>query len=347
MREFELLKALSAELGTDEMLVQAGGGNTSVKTESGLWIKASGTRLADARDHDIFVFLSWPRLEEWAGGNDEALTVRTESGKTVRASVETAMHLSLPHRFVAHTHSVRAISWLVQQDSADEMAARLAGFRLTRIPYIHPGRTLAHAIRELTKGREIDVLLLENHGLVVGADDKTELIHRVQLLEDRLERPIRESQIHASNANHAEEFPGWISVPGTASDIAFHPDSLTIAGGGTLYPDHCVYLGPSVAVAEGPACIAEALSDYRRRYSYEAKALLIAERGAFLRTDARPECGEMLRCMGNVIRRIPSGARITYLNPNAVQLLMNWDAEAYRLQIAAEVAAQRRTESEL
>ena len=40
--------ALSARLGQDRLQVQGPGGNTSVKQDDVMWVKASGTELADA-----------------------------------------------------------------------------------------------------------------------------------------------------------------------------------------------------------------------------------------------------------------------------------------------------------
>ncbi len=56
--EFQSLRTLSAQLGADPLLVQAAGGNTSIKQDGTMWIKASGTWLMDALSKDIFVPLN-------------------------------------------------------------------------------------------------------------------------------------------------------------------------------------------------------------------------------------------------------------------------------------------------
>ena len=48
-------RALSARLGSDPLQVQGPGGNTSIKDGEVMWIKASGTELANAETQDIFV----------------------------------------------------------------------------------------------------------------------------------------------------------------------------------------------------------------------------------------------------------------------------------------------------
>ncbi len=340
MDELASLKDISAELGTDAMQVQAGGGNTSVKTDAGLWIKASGTRLRDALQSNIFVLLPWTLLESWRAGVEDALTAQDPDGNMVRASVETAMHLALPHRYVAHTHSVRTISWLIQDNCAAELSRRLEGLKLFRMPYIHPGRTLAEEIERAIAGLQVDVLLLENHGLVVGADDPGQLMNRLREIEHRLDGPLRPSALDPDESTAENALPGWMPVPGSARQMAFDEDAMRIAAGGTLYPDHCVYLGPSVAAAENQRAVPEALIQYEKLHGIAAKAFIVGGLGAFVRADSSPACAEMLRCLGNVVQRTTRAAQIAYLQPSAVALLMNWDAEAYRLQVAAELAAR-------
>ena len=59
MNERENLSQLSARIGADPLLVQAAGGNTSIKQDGVMWIKASGTRLKEASSKNIFVPLDY------------------------------------------------------------------------------------------------------------------------------------------------------------------------------------------------------------------------------------------------------------------------------------------------
>jgi hypothetical protein len=49
---------MSARVGRNMLLVQGAGGNSSIKDGDVLWVKASGTWLADADAKDIFVPVS-------------------------------------------------------------------------------------------------------------------------------------------------------------------------------------------------------------------------------------------------------------------------------------------------
>ena len=49
---------MSARVGKNILLTQAGGGNFSIKQGDVLWVKASGAWLADAEIKDIFLPIS-------------------------------------------------------------------------------------------------------------------------------------------------------------------------------------------------------------------------------------------------------------------------------------------------
>ncbi len=63
-------RTLSAALGQDPLQVQGPGGNTSIKSGDIMWIKASGTDLADAEHEDIFVAVN--RAKALAEAREEA-----------------------------------------------------------------------------------------------------------------------------------------------------------------------------------------------------------------------------------------------------------------------------------
>ena len=51
----QTISQMCADLGKDPLLVQGAGGNVSWKENETLWIKGSGTWLANANNEDIFV----------------------------------------------------------------------------------------------------------------------------------------------------------------------------------------------------------------------------------------------------------------------------------------------------
>ena len=60
--------SLSQEIGVQPLLVQGPGGNTSVKIDGQMWVKASGTELAEALDKSIFVAVDPARAKQELDG---------------------------------------------------------------------------------------------------------------------------------------------------------------------------------------------------------------------------------------------------------------------------------------
>ena len=97
------LRRASVRLGADPLLIQGPGGNTSVKQGEAMWIKASGTLLADATDRSIFVEVDLPRLNEAIERGDPKADQAEEFARVpggLRPSIETSLHAVFPHRIV-------------------------------------------------------------------------------------------------------------------------------------------------------------------------------------------------------------------------------------------------------
>src|SRR5450432_4262443 len=111
-QSLEKLMAVSARIGSNLDLVQAGGGNTSIKEDGTLWVKASGKWLSRAAEEEMFLPVPMLDIERQLLAEDEKFPeYRTRSGVALRPSVETAVHAVLPQKVVIHVHSVRTIAW--------------------------------------------------------------------------------------------------------------------------------------------------------------------------------------------------------------------------------------------
>ena len=148
MVDLEKLRTLSARVGADPLLVQAAGGNTSLKQDGIMWIKASGTWLKDAATRDIFVPLDHAAIMAALARNDPACEsctsfVRTDLNATgLRPSIETTVHALMPQRVVVHVHCVNTIAWAIRQDAEARLTEKLHGFRLGLHP-LRPPRPAA------------------------------------------------------------------------------------------------------------------------------------------------------------------------------------------------------------
>jgi NAD(P)-dependent dehydrogenase (short-subunit alcohol dehydrogenase family)/rhamnose utilization protein RhaD (predicted bifunctional aldolase and dehydrogenase) len=183
---------ISLAVGARPDYVQAGGGNTSVKSPDGrtMAIKASGTALTAMSETsgwvevDISPVLSiFERhdLAELGSDRREAQVLQHLSSAVIggkgRPSVETALHAMLD-RFVIHTHPVAANALNCGPGlKALEEITQPGELPPLWVPYTDPGWRLAHAIRTSAEAYRHAhaslpaVLFMENHGLLVSAPE--------------------------------------------------------------------------------------------------------------------------------------------------------------------------------
>lgn len=329
------LKALSVRVGRDPLLIQGAGGNSSVKIEGVLWVKASGTWLQDAERSPIFLPVDLDLARRgFAGGEENVASMpwsRTPQG--LRPSIETSLHAFLPQPIVLHVHSVNALAWCIRAEGAPALGSRLDGLNWAWLPYCRPGLPLATQAAGLaSKGSAPDVLLLGNHGLVVAGPDTAAVEALLAEVERRLHlapRPAAGPDT-AALAARASGTPYRPAEAAVIHGLATDPARCRIASAGSLYPDHVVFLGPAVRVlgsGERPADLAAAAA----RAGLPAPALLLAPgQGALLRDDLAPEAIALAECLGEVLARLPEGSAISYIGEEEEQALLGWDAEKYR-----------------
>ncbi len=313
--ELAQLAELSARLGCNPLLVQAASGNTSVKTNGALWIKASGQWLADARKQNVFVRV---RMDE---ARDPQASNFTE--RDLRPSIETAMHATLPHKVVVHVHSVNTIVWGVRQDGLDHLARRLRGLPWVWIPHTPSGWPLADEIaRALCRLPKASVFVLANHGLVVGAGSGAEAETLIDEVEQRLAIPPRRaSRPHCAQLEHLICPKRW-RIPADAAIHALGTDcvSRSILHGGVLFPCQAIFLGPSLHLLD--------LDEIDT--VPEQPFAVVKERGVIVsRTISRADY-EMLRGLMEVVQRLDDDVPIRYLTNAEVAEVLSEDAYRYR-----------------
>jgi rhamnose utilization protein RhaD (predicted bifunctional aldolase and dehydrogenase) len=338
-REFHALRELSAALGVDALRTQGAGGNTSIKRDGVMWIKASGTWLADALAQDIFTPVRLDPLRKAIADGDPRAAAAVDfvdSGANpggLRPSIETSVHAIIPSPVVVHIHCVNTIALAVRRDGESLVRERLrphADVALAFIPYRKPGLPLAHAIAEQQKG-DTNVFVLANHGLVVAGPTVAEVADRIERACEGLSAPARTApQVGAEKLASIVDGSDYRLPRDLATHtVALDPKSLAIARLGSLYPDHVVFLGPGLAEASVDGGRLRAPPEGRR------PPLMIAlpGLGVVLHHSASKNAHAMARCLSDVAARIPEEAPIRVLTGPEEQELMNWEAEAYRQSI--------------
>lgn len=310
-------RALSARLGKDPLQVQGPGGNTSVKEGNVMFIKASGTELADAEAKDIFVAVNRDQAVQEAlgqAGDGSCKTTVFDTSQGLRPSIETTFHAALDHRVVAHTHSVATITHAISPEGRSQARAILADLPFVMVPYAKPGLPLTKEILARVMP-QTQVIILENHGLVCAGDTVSEVEALIANVEARLALPAREVS-YTTPAHSAPDGFDWSDDGWIAQDT----HAFELARTGTYYPDHVVFLGPALPTQDNDS---------------RPPAILQQGEGILIRTDATPSQKAMLRCISNVLRRLPLEWSTAPIGREAEAALLNWDAEKYRQALAA------------
>ena len=323
------LVRLSVRVGSDPLLIQAAGGNTSVKDGDVMWIKASGTLLAEAGTRDIFVPVDLRAMRaalDDPGASADQTAQFILGSATLRPSIETSLHAVFSQRVVVHVHCVNTLAHVVCRGAETLLTPRLAGFDWCFVPYTKPGANLAGQVRGRL-GPNTNVVMLGNHGFIVAGDTVAETEGILNRVVSALSLVPAAPRAVDTEALDDLVRPGW-RVPNAKAavhQLALDPERMRQASGGSLYPDHVIFCGIGATVVDGDLPEAADAPVF----------LLIPGKGAVIRADASQGAEALMNCLGDVLLRVPNEAELSYLSLEQNAELLNWDAEKYRQKLNA------------
>lgn len=324
--------AFCNEIGNNRLLVQGGGGNVSWKDGDLLFIKASGTSIADAMDSDIFVPVDLKELNKAISKNlfDQSPTVLDDSLR--RPSIETAFHAILPQKFVVHLHEVNSLSRLVMQNAESWFAQGLPeDFSWAFFPYYKPGGELARAIHDSNHDlATLDFILLQNHGIIVADDELNTLSEKLKRFLDVVDIPVEMKEVsvpHRKIKLHEsiQSIFDWVLEP-EIIELATNPVCLRrVRENWVMYPDHAVFLGPQPCILDyddlTKGCVDEFI-----KHEY----IFLAGHGVLRKKNSSSATFSQLLCYGDIVERLNKNTEVKNLSTSEVDALLNWDAEKYR-----------------
>ena len=217
----------------------------------------------------------------------------------------------------------------VLQNGEERVSQLLEGFDWSWVPYVRPGLPLTRAVQKIVRSN-VDVLVLANHGLVLGAESKDEALELLNLVEVRLKRFRRDPDMSGTK-NLLEVLKDTRYQPSKFSQIhslAFDPVSLAIAAEEPLYPDHIVFLGDGPMSIMSEAQLGAYLKQDIRLQDHEV--IIVRDMGVVKLDSLSESAEEMLHCLSSVLLRIQPGEKLRYLTRHEQAQILAWDAEKYR-----------------
>ncbi|MBQ7339544.1 MAG: class II aldolase/adducin family protein [Clostridia bacterium] len=317
---------------------QGGGGNTSVKKDGVMLIKASGYRLVDITKKTAFVAVDKEKIENYYQSVDLAVkkdyekesaeiskssVIAMDGIETLRPSVEVGFHAILK-KYVIHTHSVYAniITCSVEGEAIAEKLFSDKDFGYIFMPYINPGFELTLAMKTKIenyvkeKGKFPEVIFMKNHGLVVTADyiervkaintDVNETIRKYFDIEDTF-RSVELEEIDGGYRSNTKTIVEFVSKNGLTKALLDEKP---------LYPDQLVYLNNILAFSPETMTV----KDKTVEYKVDLKKATTLE--------------ETLFAYLFVIESIKNaGLIVSIMNEKEVDFINNWEAEKYRRSV--------------
>ena len=321
-------------LGNDSMLVQGAGGNVSWKEGDILWIKASGTWLADAENSEIFMPLSLVKIRQLI---DEGVSDFTSAclPSYLRPSIETSLHALLPHTIVVHVHAVEVIARAVVDNAGAYLEKLLAGLNWTWVDYVTPGLDLTIKIREIIANKSFpDVIILGNHGLVVAGEsvEQVDALLRSVLIRCKTEPRFLHNASKENLDGLGAEWEGTgYCLPNNSyyHALSFDAISLILARHKwVMYPDHAIFLGGYATFKNN-----QLPREFVASLTNHPPFIIIESRGIVVSEGLSPGQNAMIRCYLDVTSRLSNPKNVVSLSEEQINKLLGWDAEQYRQMI--------------
>lgn len=315
--EIQNLIEISRHYGINKDCVIAGGGNTSFKNNDHIWVKASGTTLADITEEG-FVILDRKKLDRIPNNTyDNDPSVREQQVKealyascisadhTLRPSVETSLHNAIEYSYVVHLHPTLVNALLCGNNSLTETHKLFK--EALYIPYTDPGYTLFVKVLQQIQGYRITyqcdpkIIFLENHGVFVSADT-TEEIHEIyskifNLLETHSGQSLEISDLPIPDAItecipairmlFSDDGLKTCSLKHNSLIAGFYKDRKSFAGVSAPFtPDTIVYCKSNYLYIDSSdtpesiiTSVSKQLPDFVDKYGYKPKIVVIKNYG--------------------------------------------------------------------
>jgi rhamnose utilization protein RhaD (predicted bifunctional aldolase and dehydrogenase) len=365
--KLDALVEVSRRYGSDPDWVLAGGGNTSWKESGRLYVKASGTGLADI-EASGFCEIDRGRLDAiWtapypaqAEAREAAvladLMAARAAGEGKRPSVETLMHGLFPQAYVVHTHPA-AVNGLACGREGPQAFRRLFGRDAIWVPFVDPGYVLAKAVREAMEafrareGRIPSIMIMQNHGLLVAGESPAEIDELSASVMARISGELGRRPRMEAAAVDAEAAANALreikALAPAGSGFRFRADAETLARAASaesfaplssaFTPDHIVYAGHEFLRAE-PGRVAGAWKDYAGRNGAGPRIVVVAGVGAFAVAASLNAADRAMLLYADackVAAYAESFGGALHMTKEKIDFIRDWEVEKYRSSVSA------------
>jgi rhamnose utilization protein RhaD (predicted bifunctional aldolase and dehydrogenase) len=354
VNHLQALQNMSFFAGNRFDLVQAGGGNTSVKLDDHrMLVKASGINLTEVTQNSGHVAVDYRLIRTFLSefdhqnldkkqreviANESMLSSKLSTNG--KPSIETFLHAML-NTYTLHTHPV-SVNVLASKQNWKEALSNIWPDAIF-VPYQTPGIDLAMAMsHELTVYMVIHncfpkVVFLQNHGLIVSSNDPNEVITLTDQVSEAIEKHLNLDLHRYRDITHLQLLLSKVNSTDTCitcSDDTVINSLLSKENKDTpiwpFCPDTLIYCGVRPAFLDS---ISDeySLQDYFKRYKEHPKVIILNGTVYFCANSIKKakESEELLKFHLLVVAS-QNPQSIERLTLPEVAYLSNWEAEKFR-----------------
>ena len=199
MNEIKNLIKLSKYAGMREDIIQAGGGNTSVKiNDETMFIKSSGYQLSEMEENVGYSKVNYKKIVDYFKSHleikrsDEKELLENTLIQGKRPSIETFLH-SITEKYTLHTHPLLINVFTSRKNGMKELKSMFPNSLI--IDYQTPGIFLAKEFfdkfSKLENPQKANIVFLKNHGLIVSDKNMDEVIELHESILETLENKLK------------------------------------------------------------------------------------------------------------------------------------------------------------
>lgn len=336
LRELSCISKLS---GQDERLVQASGGNTSVKVDERLMlVKASGFSLTDITEEQGYALVDYGRICEAfqsreIGDEEEEALLSSAHLDGKRPSIETFLH-SFTQKYTIHTHPLGVTMLASRKNGMARLRELFPDAMITE--YFTPGIRLAREFYSHLRESDSQVTFFKNHGLMVSAAGMEEVIrlqrHVIEKVDSSLGLDISVYGIGNALFDALQKVqPGSIAYRVEAPDVTAAIERSGGVWDHAYTPDCVVYCGNRIAEIESD--YEESLKRFKEQFGIIRSVFANGHLYAVAENMKKAkETACMLVFSAKIYNGSPEGQMET-LDWKERDYLLGWDSEKYRASL--------------
>ncbi len=356
MTDIKALIELSRYAGERFDLVQAGGGNSSVKSKDGtMHIKASGYSLSEitptsgiARvytQHVSDILTNQMIFKARNKAEKEVISSKCLKEATIgenRPSIETLAHALFSTKYVLHTHPLVVNMIVIKNEWKDILTTLFDNIYM--VNYRTPGFELALELKKVLgnfgsiKQKKANIVFLQNHGMIIASDNLNEIKDLTEKILIKIENYLK---LDMSSYKNTTLISNLLSDSKDCLCISYLSEDSQIKGilhsdkklfySPPFCPDKLVYCGISIVEIKNFQD-KNAINMYHSRYHELPKVILYKNLIYFI-ADNIAKARQIESVFKFHLLVLKNTDDVHSLDFDEIAYLSDWEAEQYRKNI--------------